>query len=381
MQDTFSPLFQLKTHNRYPDCLKMELTTHPLESDSPNHCLVELYLTLEFGEQWEPILGGRVKWGLKGGQLRLQLGSGMRLVGEPDSILSETSSAEIPALRVTTNSSSATEWLWQFAVEPSAPSLKGALAKVKLATLELAAQPENLEASFVADWADLSVTDAEDLWKHDISPNKHAILERQLARSLWEHRLMPYLSLTQLSFHPETSAKADESNEEEAAVARALQQVIDHISAANTDNFLELAAIAKLDPARDFVGGNLLGATLSSLDLSSVNFARINLRGADLSDADLSETNLSGANLRGADLSGAYLGNANLRNADLQRASLALANLGGADASGANLQEVNLSSTNLASVKVEGATFAQNPGLAEEVKLNLQQRGAIVREG
>lgn len=34
---------------------------------------IDLYLMIQFNEQWEPILGGRVKFGIKGGELRLKL--------------------------------------------------------------------------------------------------------------------------------------------------------------------------------------------------------------------------------------------------------------------------------------------------------------------
>jgi uncharacterized protein YjbI with pentapeptide repeats len=380
MQDAFSTLLQLETQNHYPACLGMELTLQPVQSDSPDSHSVELYLTLEFDEQWQLLLGGRVKFGIKGGELHLELDSSTRVVGQFDDPLPLPSS-DLPSLRVTVRSPSATALVWAFTVEGSEPILKGAIASWKLATLEMPEKPERLTARFVVGQTDVSLTDAEGLWKHDISPNKHAILERKLARSLWEHRLKPYLSTAQLSYRAlEPNPEANPTHEEAILRLPELQPIIDRLSAANTDNFLELAAIANLDPTRDFAGGNLLAANLSGLDFSGANLSQANFRGADLSDADLSEADLSGAKLRGADLSGAYLGNANLSNADLLRASLALANLGGANLSGANLSEANLSSANLGHANVEGATFGQNPGLTEELKLHLQQRGAMIRE-
>jgi len=48
--------------------------------------------------------------------------------------------------------------------------------------------------------------------------------------------------------------------------------------------------------------------------------------------------------------------------------------------SGANLLEVNLTNANFSGANVESARFGNNPGLAEEVKVNLQQRGGIFEE-
>ena len=66
--------------------------------------------------------------------------------------------------------------------------------------------------------------------------------------------------------------------------------------------------------------------------------------------------------------------------ADLHKASLALANLSGADLSGANLLEVNLTNANFSGANVESARFGNNSGLAEDLKVNLQQRGAIFED-
>ena len=104
-----------------------------------------------------------------------------------------------------------------------------------------------------------------------------------------------------------------------------LQEMVDRVISAETDNFVELAKIANLNPAQDFAGSSLRGTTLSAVDFSSANLDRVNFRGANLSDADFSDANLQNAKFGGADLSGAFLGNADLSGADLHKASLALA--------------------------------------------------------
>jgi uncharacterized protein YjbI with pentapeptide repeats len=85
---------------------------------------------------------------------------------------------------------------------------------------------------------------------------------------------------------------------------------------------------------------------------------------------DLSGADLSGADLSDADLSGADLSGANLSDADLSGADLSDADLSGADLSGANLSSANLEKTR----------FGNNPGIDEDAKRDLKQRGAIFKD-
>jgi DNA polymerase V len=89
-----------------------------------------------------------------------------------------------------------------------------------------------------------------------------------------------------------------------------LQDRIQQVLAAESDNFLELLRIAGLNAAEDFAGADLSGTNLS---------------GTNLSGADLSFTNLSNANLRSANLHGANLNGANFNSADLNRTNLSSA--------------------------------------------------------
>jgi uncharacterized protein YjbI with pentapeptide repeats len=152
---------------------------------------------------------------------------------------------------------------------------------------------------------------------------------------------------------------------------------IEGIYASVTDDFLELAQLAELDPLTDFTGANLLAAELSGISLGMANLYQANLRGANLTDADLSEINGSHASFKGADLSGALLANADLSYADFYRSSLALANLIGSNLEGANLVEVNITQANFSGAKVKGAKFADNVGMTEELRENLRLRGAF----
>ncbi|MBD2140352.1 pentapeptide repeat-containing protein [Anabaena sp. FACHB-1250] len=150
---------------------------------------------------------------------------------------------------------------------------------------------------------------------------------------------------------------------------------------------------------------DLSGADLTRADLSGANLIEANLSGADLTRADLSganliEANLSGANLRRANLSGADLIEANLSGADLIGADLIEANLSGADLIGANLSGADLIEANLIGANlrfanligadltgtalvfanVENAHFGSNPGIYEDAKRELKQRGAIFED-
>ena len=360
----------LESHNKYPECLLMELEAIPLSSGTTDTEEFDLYLTVNFNEQWESLLDGRIKFGLKSGQLRLRWENLDVSVVAPE--------LDGGLAIATVNSQETTNWV--FHPPQGKTLLKGLSKQGKLGTCKILAKPFRLKTIFAVSGQDISLTDTEGLWRHDISPNKHAVLERKLALFLLENKFKPYLSWTQLGSQEDRSWQIGKEDKDKGMVTQAtwqLKEVIDRVYEAKTDNFLELAKITNLDPAQDFAGGNFLAADLSGVELNNTNLYLTNFRGADLTDADLSEASLSHAKLSGADLSGAYLENANLSYTDLHRASLAIANLIAADLSGANLTDANLSNANLTSAKVSPARFGHNPGISEEMKLSLIERGAI----
>lgn len=119
-----------------------------------------------------------------------------------------------------------------------------------------------------------------------------------------------------------------------------IEQIIQLVQEAETDNFFEIAKILGQDPKKDLAGANLHKCDLSSGDL----------QGAYLRKTDLSNANLSGADLRGADLRGADLTYADLTN------------------------------TRLEEVEVDDALFGNNKGLSLENKNYLRKSGAIFTE-
>ncbi|EDX70590.1 Pentapeptide repeat protein [Coleofasciculus chthonoplastes PCC 7420] len=135
----------------------------------------------------------------------------------------------------------------------------------------------------------------------------------------------------------------------------------------------------------DLSGADLRDANLSSADLILANLSDANLSSADLSGADLILANLSDANLSSANWSGANLISADLSDADLREANLSGADLREANLSGADLREANLSGAdlreaNLSGANVKQAKFGKNSGLTEEMKLDLERRGAIFED-
>lgn len=360
-------MFQLNTHNHFPDCLLLQIVT-AVSPDTPQQH--HLNLTLQFNQQWHSLLQGRIKFGLKGGELHLKIDrNALELRDRPQTFSSSLTPANIPIRLEPQNTTD--EPTWELSSTSSQPILQGDMTLSPWVVLQQYAPPEYLQASFTVKPHQVYLTDAENLWRHNISPNQHAILDRIVVNALIQQDFATPLSLVTLAT-PDSATTTPPS-----AAFNELQKQIELISSAQPDNFFDLAALAALDPKNDFAGGNLRGTELNGIDLSNANLVGVNFRGAELCDCDFSEANLQSANLRGADLSGAYLENANLSHSDLQRASLALANLADADLRGANLQQANLSQTNLSHAAVVGARFSENSGLNPKTVESLKERGAV----
>jgi uncharacterized protein YjbI with pentapeptide repeats len=359
----------IESHNQCPDCLSMEIQVLPL---SESKVEFELYLNCKFHQQQENILDGKIRFGIRGGIFQLSL---------ENAFISEfLSHSNITALKKNEPNSLITNQTWQIRANPKKGILEDNFEKIKLATIKVNQKPYHLEASFVVKTGDISITDIEGLWKHDITPNKHGILERKLADFIYQINLSPYLSKTvfgssDFSLQPHLFHQQQEKISSQAISK--LKKIIEAIYQAKANNLPELAKIAQLNLLTDFCGGNLLGGDLRNIDWSGANLEYVNFRGADLTDADLSEANLSYAKLNGADLSGAYLEGANLHQANFNSASLALANLIAADVTGANFTKTNLTHTSWSNAKVSGAIFGDNIGLTEANKESLTAKGAI----
>ena len=131
----------------------------------------------------------------------------------------------------------------------------------------------------------------------------------------------------------------------------------------STGKLSELAKIAGLSLANDYIGADLSNENLSGDNLSNANF---------------SQANLSNANLKNTDLSGADFSQANLNKANLKRANLSNVNFDKANLNKANLKNANLSGANLNDAEVKSTKFRNNQGLSTIDEHNLKNRGAKI---
>jgi len=259
MQPSLPTKPQPEPKNNCPNCLYMKLEGIPVQPGSQDsielwHLItdtqqIDLLLTINFSEQWETLKQGRVKFGLKGGELRVKLENGeiplesRELIGSIELFLpkerqkpergKEQKGKDIriraanpssngshpkpqanvgvgqklvrteqspPSICHITTKVSEENPVWVFEQEMGEPVLKGFLKKAKLATLNVMALPCRVEAIFEVSKRDLCLTDAEGLWPPDISRNKRAVLDRLIIQRLLEPKLKPYLSRAELHY-------------------------------------------------------------------------------------------------------------------------------------------------------------------------------------
>ncbi|NEQ36758.1 MAG: pentapeptide repeat-containing protein [Okeania sp. SIO3I5] len=167
-----------------------------------------------------------------------------------------------------------------------------------------------------------------------------------------------------------------------------------------TGKLSELAKVAGLSLAEDYVGVDLSEDDLSEDDLSGADFSFSNLRNVNLKDTNLTnsnlrEANLSGANLMRANLTGANLSdsdlsfsnlkNVNLKGANLTNTNLSGANLMGANLSGTNLSGANLTGANLMGANLTGANLSEaNLLLVQAIETDFEEAnltGAFIEDG
>ncbi|MGK7879931.1 MAG: pentapeptide repeat-containing protein [Crocosphaera sp.] len=363
-----SPSLHLQTaYNPYGRCVFLQVLPKPSVTSRGEFALD---LNCRFNEQEKSLLDGQIKFGIKGGKLNLEVQQGK--------IIKSHLNSDLPFKLIESYDHT---FVWHLIAQTGQSTVKIDHSS-PLATIQLADESAVVTVSYTINLADVSISDVTGLWRHDIHPNKHSILERKLAQFLWKERLSPEISLIKLTSNLSEEVKKIDSpiTNIEPQHLTELHQLIDKLYEIKHNDLLELLQITQLNPQIDLAGGSFLANELSGIELSGANLTHSNFRGANLTDADLSEAMLSYSRFSGADLSGAYLGNANLQQADFYRSSLALANLIGADLRGANLQDVNLSQTNLSGALVKGAKFGNNEGMTTEMKTNLMERGAIFSE-
>ncbi|NEP03289.1 MAG: hypothetical protein F6K58_32555 [Symploca sp. SIO2E9] len=245
---------QLLSQNNCPACFDMKLEAIPVIPEDENFTdywhepyqnqQIDLYLSINFGEQWASFPGGRVKFGFRGGELTLKLENSeipyeSRKLGGSIELSISTSTAEqeyqteqaqsgIEATKQVSNAFEGNDPLakesfdvrqnsvktdnsqvcvcrvtrrvsqehpaWIFEQEMGKSVLKGSLHRSKLATLSVLALPCCIEATFEVGRQDVCLTEVQGLCLPEGSRNKRAILERLIIGRLLEPKFKPYLS-------------------------------------------------------------------------------------------------------------------------------------------------------------------------------------------
>jgi hypothetical protein len=252
MQQPLPTPSQPEPENKCLGCLFMKLEgllvtreqkrNSVLQSNSATTEQINLNLTLQFNEQRELVIGGRIQFGLRGGQLKLKLVNGeipvefrkldglVKLSAEKqrqpqqNSDYQSTINAGLPenppvvkATPGTNQTAEGTEKFqpsvcqvttkgaeenptWVFEVNTGEPVLKGLLKNVLLATLSVTAKPCCVEATFEVSPQDVYMIEAEGLWPKNISRKKIAVIERAIVRRFLERKLKPYVSRHELRY-------------------------------------------------------------------------------------------------------------------------------------------------------------------------------------
>lgn len=235
---------QSENGDRCPDCLSMNIegryTSQNLLdrlSNQPPRS-VDLYLDIQFNEQWYEVLGGRIKFGINGGELRLKIKGGKVSLdsrslcsllkldvpivrkkkatekakvgfklgsregdfsGEYEETNENTDEVEFTTCQVTTKGSDR-EPAWVFEEKQGEPVLKGLLKKTKLATLSMTEKPCIVLATFEVSSRDIQLTAFEGIVQIEIIPEKRATLDRYFAKLLLKKQMQPYLSQQELRY-------------------------------------------------------------------------------------------------------------------------------------------------------------------------------------
>jgi hypothetical protein len=237
--------------HKCPDCFLMDLDLVPLLPKSkqdeipalaPNSALqnqpkqVDVYLNIQFGEHQELLRGGYVRFGLRGGELKMTLeGCEMPLSNRTvfdaleTTVLRErsmtTGREDKSGIKASFNEGksgvetnfeqakkigtadkfqfdvsqinckgSAQSPAWEFEEKMGEPILKGLRQNVKLGTLNITTEPCYVTAIFyVPQMKDVKFSGGG-LWLNNLFPEGRATVDRMLVRLFLKSKLEPYLS-------------------------------------------------------------------------------------------------------------------------------------------------------------------------------------------
>jgi len=234
--------------NKCPECLHLEILGEPLALESKGVFSLlkksdpeafSLSVRIIFNQQWLDFSFGRVKFGLRGGELRLKLENGQmpselrnealkkilareleierQLGGEQESksqlegsITPDLSKANLKGVREKRQKESQgdkfqlkiaqishkganNQPVWVFENRTGEPVLIGELAD-PLGKMLIAGVPWSVEATFTHEMRQVVITGLENLFKDDISGHKLNVFELAVAKLFLKHKTQPYLS-------------------------------------------------------------------------------------------------------------------------------------------------------------------------------------------
>lgn len=228
--------------NHFPDCLFMKLHIVPIQPTELSSIIqtstnlqkakvdaIDLKLTLRFGEYEIKVLGGTVRFGLKGGKLKLKLVNcripieKMGLTAEfenkidievqqengKEAEINAATASSIKAKKTNKIASKAKYKLWQchaigtetnpiwiFEAKTVEQILKGQLTEEQLGTVEIVTKPCVIKANFeVKNQRDLYLIESQGWFKaENLSRNASALLTREMYLRIIEPKLQPFLS-------------------------------------------------------------------------------------------------------------------------------------------------------------------------------------------
>nr|WP_287709522.1 MULTISPECIES: hypothetical protein [unclassified Microcystis] len=234
--------------NKCPECLHLEISGEPVAPESKGVFSLlkksdpeafSLSVRIIFNQQWLDFSFGRVKFGLRGGELRLKLENGQmpselrnealkkilareleierQLGGEQESksqlegsITPDLSKANLKGVREKRQKESQgdkfqlkiaqishkganNQPVWVFENRTGEPVLIGELAD-SLGKMLIAGVPWSVEATFTHEMRQVVITGLENLFKDDISGHKLNVFELAVAKLFLKHKTQPYLS-------------------------------------------------------------------------------------------------------------------------------------------------------------------------------------------
>jgi len=228
--------YKPKVENKRPDCLYLDLQISADANENPNRLTLDI--TINFNEQEEVLPLGKIRFGIRGGELRLKLsngsvpyplrglkhqlelaipqeisisngrekslggeisfptpekGSTAKLSGSGKSTTAKTEKSTIPLCQVSTKGDDS-EPAWVFRLRNLGEEVLIGTLQDHLCEVLIEGNPFKLEAVFQASRKEIWITESNGLWTNADSRNRRAALGRFLVLNLLMPRLENYLS-------------------------------------------------------------------------------------------------------------------------------------------------------------------------------------------